>query len=266
MIVRQYQSIRRNNGKYLKSRMRRELATTSHPVSVVEQPEQNDLLDFDKKVLESITSLNTKYPKLYNVMAQFNIIDTDGNGHINVFEFAQLMTWLGYTYRPNVITQLFDIADVNGDKTINLNEFLEFYKNTMLFKKSDRYLIGTIGQEAFSTLMKKFDVNITNDKELFTVIAGKDTQIDLQEFLSFHKYFMMFKQIDSDGSGSITFDEFYAKFPNSTEKFRLCVTNNGSLDIVEFITCMCSKQVAHGGSSRRRKYANKLRKSRNSYY
>jgi Ca2+-binding EF-hand superfamily protein len=231
MALRRYRSVHRNNGKHLKSQMRGgtqqaaaaavvqaapAAAAVTVPVPAVTVPvpavAQNDAVDPDKQFLDSLISLNIKYPKLYNVMAQFNIADTDGNGDINVVEFAKLMTCLGFTYSPDVIIQLFNIADVTGDGTI-----------------------------------------------------------DLGEFLSFHKSMILFKQMDSDGSGSISQDEFITKIPNSNDKFTECdKSNDGQLNIVEFITCMLPKKAitAKGGrgSSRRHRYTNKLRKSRNSYH
>ena len=236
MALRRYRSVHRNNGKHLKSQMRGgtqqaapaaaavvqaapaaaavtvPVPAVTVPVPAVAQLAQNDAVDPDKQFLDSLISLNIKYPKLYNVMAQFNIADTDGNGDINVVEFAKLMTCLGFTYSPDVIIQLFNIADVTEDGTI-----------------------------------------------------------DLGEFLSFHKSMILFKQMDSDGSGSISPDEFITKFPNSSDKFTECDTSkDGQLNIVEFITCMLPKKAiaAKGGrgSSRRHRYTNKLRKSRNSYH
>jgi len=287
-------SVRRNNGKRLKSQMRggqapvpavtataatapaqaapAVTAVTAAPVKAPVPLEQNVSVDLDKQFLESLMSLNIKYPKLYNVMAQFNIADTDGNGDINVVEFAKLMTCLGFTYSPDVIMQLFDIADMSGDKTIDLQEFLVFHKSMMLFKKTDSDGSGSLDQAEFSTLMKELNVNGVNDDALFKVIAGEDTKIDLQEFLSFHKYVMMFKQADIDGSGSLTQEEYIKQFPNSVNNFTECNTNqDANLDIVEFITCMIPKKAAAAakggrGSSLRRRYTNKLRKSRNSYH
>ena len=79
-----------------------------------------------------------------------------------------------------------------------------------------------------------------------------------------------FNAIDKDGNGSISYNEFIAAFPGQPDQpdqpnqFAKCDTSgDGSLNLVEFITCMKPKQGGRS-SSRKYKYTNKLRNSRRS--
>lgn len=172
-MARHYRTIRRNNRKRLISRTSKGSISTGQ----VRQQQQIDAPNFNEQILESLIALNKEYPKLYHTIALFNIVDTDGNGEINVVEFSQLMSYLGFTYSPDIIIQLFNLANTDKNSTpgVSLKEFLVFYKHVMMFKEMDSNKNGTVDQKEFST---KFE-----DTKFQSCDSNGDESLDIVEFI-----------------------------------------------------------------------------------
>ena len=63
----------------------------------------------------------------------FNKFDEDKDGHISREEFHRLLESLGYFLSPEEMEWAMKIVDKDASGTIELNEFLDFYKNERRF-------------------------------------------------------------------------------------------------------------------------------------
>lgn len=230
-MTRQYRSIRSNNGKRLRGGAQPALVKLSrfkNPNAVRNK--------FDDSILESIRRLNRKYPTLYNVIAQFNVADANGDGHINMDEFVNLMTSLRFTNMNR--RELFVHIDADNSGTIDLKEFLVFHKYMVMFNQVDTNHDGHIDQAEFQELMIKLgSADVEANTEIFNGIDFDGNGfIDMLDFL----LIMMFDQADSDGSGTISYEEYVKKFANfgkiTKKEFSSVDTDGTGLDLKKFIT------------------------------
>jgi Ca2+-binding EF-hand superfamily protein len=83
----------------------------------------------ENALLETLSKLNRQYPVQYNGVAQFNAIDTDGNGSISLAEFT--------TAFPGDVAK-FKQCDATGDGTLDIAEFINCMKLAQGGRSSSR--------------------------------------------------------------------------------------------------------------------------------
>ena len=152
--------------------------------------------DFDPKYLESLSR-------------DFYKFDANGNGRLDKKEFVKWLVSSGTNEKT--AKNLFYVADSNNDGSLSLEEFKHYAQ-----LQKNMILKGHV---------EEYARNIYNSVKS----RGKDHQgLNKKEFLKFMelmnsppKFFQkskIFKQYDTDGSGTIEFDEIMRQieFRNST--------------------------------------------------
>jgi len=125
------------------------------------------------------------FQQLSEVSQMFDAIDSDGDGHMDASEIADLLRSLGQPTTPESITAMIHVLDDNGDGVIQKDEFITFYathcvmdkftderdlKNYLktlardLFTQFDLDRSGELSLSEFKSVMDAFNVGFTVDE------------------------------------------------------------------------------------------------------
>jgi len=145
------------------------------------------------------------------IFAQFLTFDVDDTNELSKRELTKLCTWLNYPHAPKDINDMFAQMDIDGNGTIDFDEFVSYIK----------------------------------DKRPHPEFQYNMTQAEYEKFMmTFHYY-------DTDGNGGLDRDEFRRlvkamKYPGDPEQiFReIDLDSNGLLDVDEFLTYWKKKKEA----------------------
>ncbi|XP_063683012.1 calmodulin-A-like isoform X1 [Bolinopsis microptera] len=133
----------------------------------------------------------------------FNMYDKDGNNTIDCSELKLILEELGYECSTEEVLQVISKFDLNTTGTIDFNEFLSLIGDWM---SNDENQI----RDAFEVFDKEGNgyLSLEQLKRALTTYGEAFTDNEAEEF---------FKEIDVDGDGTITADEFiqYIKGVNS---------------------------------------------------
>eukprot|EP01051_Picozoa_sp_SAG22_P005488 SAG22_NODE_327_length_12278_cov_10.550209_9_plen_169_part_00 len=128
----------------------------------------------------------------------FTTFDADGGGSIDVDEMHEAMKSLGSETSKKDIKVLMDEIDEDGNGEVDFDEFVAMMKKKMAGEMDD-----AAGYEAF----KMFDSTKTGLLELADLrhvlekMGEKATDEELEQLI---------KELDVDGDGRVSFDEFQA--------------------------------------------------------
>ncbi|XAR63678.1 hypothetical protein NMG60_11023703 [Bertholletia excelsa] len=126
----------------------------------------------------------------------FNKFDANGDGKISSSELDSMLSSLGYKASPEELQEMIREVDADGDGHIDLREFIEL--NTMEID-ADEALESL--KEAFSV----FDIDKNGSisaEELQNVLRSIGEECSIAECRK------MISGVDSDGDGSVSFEEF----------------------------------------------------------
>lgn len=143
-------------------------------------------------ILERFTNLTLQGIK--DMLRQFRAADIDGNGTLDFFEFCQAVR----LPPSSLLRKLFDLIDTDGSGAINFQEWL---LSLCLLSGTHAVPEDTV-RIAFSIFDKNGDGLITSDE--FCSMLHQLRPLETDEVFR-----ALFADIDSDNSGSITFEEFF---------------------------------------------------------
>lgn len=126
----------------------------------------------------------------------FSIFDKDGDGTISTKELGIVMRSLGETKSDEQLEQMIAEVDVDGNGTIDFEEYLE-----MMAKKMQNSGSADQIREAFKVFDKKNCGYLTVDelRHIMTNLGEKLTDEEVDE---------MIREVDLDGDGHIDYEEF----------------------------------------------------------
>lgn len=126
----------------------------------------------------------------------FSIFDKDGDGTISTKELGIVMRSLGETKSDEQLEQMIAEVDVDGNGTIDFEEYLE-----MMAKKMQNSGSADQIREAFKVFDKKNCGYLTVDelRHIMTNLGEKLTDEEVDE---------MVQEVDLDGDGHIDYEEF----------------------------------------------------------
>ncbi|KAL3512181.1 hypothetical protein ACH5RR_024898 [Cinchona calisaya] len=133
----------------------------------------------------------------------FERFDTNGDGKISSEELAGVMKALGSDNSPDEISRMMDELDADKDGFINLQEFASFCKGDSSTDGGSKEI-----HEVFALYDQDHDgfISVT---ELHKILSR------LGERCSVHDCENMIKSVDSDGDGSVSFEEFKKMMTNN---------------------------------------------------
>ena len=128
----------------------------------------------------------------------FSQFDKDRSGSIDAAELGSVLDLLGASVEPEVLAKMLAEADDDGDGAIDEKEFLQLMAKNVgsqgsMLEGELRYAFSALDEDGSGSIDKA---------ELTTACAG------LGEKLSAEEVDLMLKQVDTDGSGEIDYDEF----------------------------------------------------------
>jgi calcium-binding protein CML len=135
----------------------------------------------------------------------FNKFDANGDGRISRSELSDLMKSLGGNVTEEEVGAMVSEADLDGDGYIDLSEFVAL--NTDQTVSSSRRLQDL--KDAFNVFDRDGNGSIS-PSELHHVLTS------LQENCTIGDCHNMIKDVDSNGDGQVSFDEFMAMMTNTS--------------------------------------------------
>lgn len=172
------------------------------------------VVNSDQEVLSPTESVKSEYDANFDMMSLtdtqvnmfrdiFNMYDKDGNNTIDCSELKLILEELGYECSTEEVMHVISKFDINTTGTIDFNEFLSLVGDWM---SNDENQI----RDAFEVFDKEGNgyLSLEQLKRALTMYGEAFTDAEAEEF---------FKEIDVDGDGTITADEFiqYIKGVNS---------------------------------------------------
>ena len=146
------------------------------------------------------------FPQYHSLEQAFNSLDANGDGVVSRDEFASaLQTHAGGTLSDEDARLLASKCDLNGDGIIDYSEFVVAAMNERQLTTNDKL------QAAFK-MFDKDNSGIISADEIKEVL-----QFGNSNSLSTEAVDKIIKQVDENGDGEISFEEFVAMMKNLGE-------------------------------------------------
>ncbi|XP_023321690.1 neo-calmodulin [Eurytemora carolleeae] len=126
----------------------------------------------------------------------FDEFDKDGSGSISTKELLGVMRSMGQNPTEDEVLELVMEVDLNGDGTIDFQEFLQMMKK----KSSEEDQMEDL-REAFRMFDRNKDgfIDLVELRKVTSIMGATLSTTEIQEFM---------KEADKDGNGKIDYDEF----------------------------------------------------------
>ncbi|CAN4088756.1 unnamed protein product [Withania somnifera] len=149
-------------------------------------------------------------PSLYlqnmdEVQKVFKRFDANGDGMISADELSGVINALGSGTSPEEVARMMDEMDVDRDGFISLQEFAEFCKGD----------VDGVGDGGVKELREAFDLYDQDSNGLISAVELHQILSRLGESCSVQDCTKMINSVDSDGDGSVNFEEFKKMMTNS---------------------------------------------------
>ncbi|KAL9685072.1 hypothetical protein QQ045_022519 [Rhodiola kirilowii] len=154
--------------------------------------------------------MSTESKKPDEVQEVFNSFDANGDGLISSTELATVLKSLGTDSAPDEISRMMDELDADRDGFVNLSEFTSFCKSESVAGAGCGINEGGM-RDAFD-LYDKNGNGLISAAELHQVFSKLGERCSVQDCEE------MIKSVDSDGDGSVSFDEFKKMMSSSNSK------------------------------------------------
>ncbi|KAF8795770.1 Troponin C like protein [Argiope bruennichi] len=129
----------------------------------------------------------------------FDMFDKDKKGSINTNMVATILRTLGQTFVESELRELIQEIDVDGSGELEFDEFLALTSRFLV--EEDAEAMQEELREAFRMYDKEGNgyINVADLREILRALDDKLTEDELDEMIA---------EIDTDGSGTVDFDEF----------------------------------------------------------
>uniref|UniRef100_A0A2P2MYK5 Putative calcium-binding protein CML27 n=1 Tax=Rhizophora mucronata TaxID=61149 RepID=A0A2P2MYK5_RHIMU len=125
----------------------------------------------------------------------FNRFDSNGDGKISVGELGNVLKSMGSNYTDEELHRVIKDVDTDKDGFINLDEFADLCRSSSSTSATDEL------RDAFN-LYDQNKNGLISSAELHQVLNCLGMKCSVEECVK------MIKNVDSDGDGSVNFEEF----------------------------------------------------------
>lgn len=155
----------------------------------------------DASVKQKISAGDLPLSEYNEIAAVFDLYDRDGSGEIVCSELVDVMSSLGFTLSESEKEKMFATLDADNDGSVSREEFLDWYANTSGGNKENN--MRQMAQELFTVFDKDGSGSI-DISELIQCLQG------LNHGLSYEEIVQLAKELDENGDGEISMQEFEA--------------------------------------------------------
>jgi len=130
----------------------------------------------------------------------FNMFDKEKKGFIHTSKVGQILRTMGQAFEERDLKQLIKEFDADGSGEIEFEEFAELVARFVLQEEDTSGLEEEL-REAFRLYDKQGNgyILVSDFREILRALDDKITEDELDEMIA---------EIDTDGSGTVDFDEF----------------------------------------------------------
>jgi Ca2+-binding EF-hand superfamily protein len=155
----------------------------------------------DASVKQKVSAGDLPLSEYNEIAAVFDLYDRDGSGEIVCSELVDVMSSLGFTLSESEKEKMFATLDADNDGSVSREEFLDWYANTTGGNKENN--MRQMAQELFTVFDKDGSGSI-DISELIQCLQG------LNHGLSYEEIVQLAKELDENGDGEISMQEFEA--------------------------------------------------------
>ena len=130
-------------------------------------------------------------------LQMFNMFDTNGDGHISITEFQNLLNKFGINRKREEIVEMMHTIDKDGNNSIEYEEILDFLKQSESYKEENEDAIC----DAFNIIDKEGKGFLTQNDLLFFI-----RKIGLN--IPYNVIIEEFQVEDADNNDKLSFSEF----------------------------------------------------------
>jgi len=145
--------------------------------------------------LEELTPAQIEQFKKY-----FMMFDKDKKGYIHTSQVGQILRTMGQAFEERDLKQLIKEFDSDGSNQIEFEEFAALVAR-FIMEDEDSGALEEELREAFRLYDKQGNgyINVSDLRDILRALDDKITEEELDEMIA---------EIDTDGSGTVDFDEF----------------------------------------------------------
>lgn len=147
------------------------------------------------EALEQLTSDQIEQFRKY-----FNMFDKEQKGFIRASQVGQILRTMGQAFEDRDLKQLIKEFDSDGSGEIEFEEFAAMVANFVVSGENEEGLEEEL-REAFRLYDKEGNgyINVSDLREILRALDDNVCEDELDEMIA---------EIDTDGSGTVDFDEF----------------------------------------------------------
>jgi len=149
-------------------------------------------------VTEALSQLSSE--QIEQFRKYFNMFDKENKGYIRANQVGQILRTMGQAFEERDLKQLIKEFDSDGSGEIEFEEFAAMVANFVVAGEDNEGLENEL-REAFRLYDKEGNgyINVSDLREILRALEDKITEDELDEMIA---------EIDTDGSGTVDFDEF----------------------------------------------------------
>ncbi|KAH7693497.1 CRE-TNC-2 protein [Aphelenchoides avenae] len=149
-------------------------------------------------VAEALEQLSSE--QIEQFRKYFNMFDKEGKGYIRATQVGQILRTMGQAFEERDLKQLIKQFDSDGSGEIEFEEFAAMVATFVVSGGNDEGLEEEL-REAFRLYDKEGNgyINVSDLRSILRALDDNITEDELDEMIA---------EIDTDGSGTVDFDEF----------------------------------------------------------
>jgi len=130
----------------------------------------------------------------------FNMFDKEKKGYIHTSQVGQILRTMGQAFEERDLKQLIKEFDTDGSNQIEFEEFAALVAQFVMGDEDSGALEEEL-REAFRLYDKQGNgyINVSDLRDILRALDDNITEDELDEMIA---------EIDTDGSGTVDFDEF----------------------------------------------------------